>query len=134
MWDFTSWPLCLSVEGSLPHSLGSELGSDMCHTILLHCSMLASRKQAHLNTVSPISIDLSDSSCAGTSEAEAADSRFLALSKRCVLTSVSNSRGGITSPRPRTKVQSQICWLPSSQRSCRPRSRCFYPVVCGGRE
>jgi len=52
MCDFTSWPLCLSVEGSLSHSLGSERGSGgVSVTSVTEHWTLVSRKQASLNIV-----------------------------------------------------------------------------------
>lgn len=49
MCSFTSWPLCSSMGGSLPHALGSELGSgrvcNICHVALPHWSTLVSRRQ-----------------------------------------------------------------------------------------
>lgn len=101
MCDFTSCPLCLSVESSLSRSLGSELGSGgVSVTSVMKYSMLVSRKQACLNIacVSPTSTDLGVSSCAGTSKGEMVDTRFLTLgsqpSKRNV--PMSQSYGPIT--------------------------------------
>lgn len=61
MCDFTSRPLCLSVECSLSHSLGSERGSGgVSVTSVTEHWVLVSRKQGCLNIVcvSPTSADL----------------------------------------------------------------------------
>lgn len=51
--SFTSWPLCSSMGGSLPHALGSELGSgcvcNIRHAALPHWSTLVCRRQVYPN-------------------------------------------------------------------------------------
>lgn len=100
MCGFTSWPLCLSVESNPLHSLGSELGSGGCVCNIYHGTLDVGVWEASLSQycVSPTSTDLGVHSCAGASEGETVDTRFLTLgsqpSERNVLMSQSYSLTG----------------------------------------
>ena len=86
MWDFTSWSLCLSVEGSLSPYLRFCTGKWVSVTSVMQYFLtgswcLAIWKQACPNIACtfPTSTDLWGGTCARTSEMKMTDNRVLTL-------------------------------------------------------